>query len=486
MKTHLPTVAIIGRPNVGKSSLWNTLVGDRRAIVSPIPGTTRDTLVEKVEGELYEFLLVDTAGLTSDTGETLEKEIQSQAELALRNADVLIFLLDGRAELTEDDFEIGEKLRRSKKAVIFGVNKLEDGELRDWDVMKLGLGEPMLLSAKTGSGVDELVDAVEKALEKQKFSPVESSEKDEENAPCHLAIVGRPNVGKSMLYNKLLGRERAVVSEIAGTTRDALDTEIEFEGEKPIVLIDTAGMRRPGKTARKPGKKTNDLRDLEFWSRVRSKDAIERADVCAILIDALDGVTHQDAAIAGEILEAGKSIIFCVNKFDLAIEKSRAEAESDERELTEVPMWDEDVEKIRQKYLSYLQQKAKFLPPCPVLFFSAKSGKGLKDFWSTVREVHEARTKRVSTSELNRILPEIVYGHVLPSVGVRQGKIKFVSQVDVAPPKFLFHVNNAKAFHYSYRRYLENKLRDRYGFWGTPLRIEMRDAMEEFKGRRGK
>ncbi|MBT3349222.1 ribosome biogenesis GTPase Der [bacterium] len=482
MQTHLPTVAIIGRPNVGKSTLWNALLGERRAIVSPTPGTTRDSLVTKLEGEVFNFLLVDTAGLTSDTGESLEKEIQAQAELAGRNADVLVFLVDGKAELTQDDFEIVEKLRRARKPVIFAMNKLDDGTIRNWEAMKLGLGEPHILSAKNFLGTDDLIDAIEKHLEKLKFLPAAPEPPTEK---IRLAIVGRPNVGKSSLFNKLLGKAVSVVSGIAGTTRDTLDTEVKFENENPIVLIDTAGLRRPGKTARKPGTK-DDQRDLEFWSRVRSTDAIERADVCAVLIDALDGVTHQDAAIAGKILEAGKSIIFCVNKFDLAIEKSRAREETDERELDEVPMWDEDVDKIRTKYHDYLMQKVKFLPPCPVLFFSAKTGRGLKDFWGTVRELAAERKKRIPTADLNRILPEIVYGHVMPAIGTKRGKIKLVSQVASAPPKFLFHVNNARAFHLSYRRYIENQLRDRYGFFGTPMTIEMRDAMNDFKGRRKK
>lgn len=469
MNKNLPVVAIIGRPNVGKSTLFNTFAGERRAIVSNIAGTTRDSLTERVRGEMYEFILVDTAGLTDDGGDNLEAEIQQQAELALENADVVIFMVDGRAELTKDDLDLAKRMRKSKTPVVFAMNKLDDGTIRNWDAMTMGLGAPIALSALNYAGRDELVDAIEKNLEKAGFRSEEEIAAEEEDSEfLKIAFVGRPNVGKSSLFNKLIGNKRSVVSNIAGTTRDTIDTELEVNGQK-YLLLDTAGLRRPGKIEK----------NLEFWSTVRTRHAIERADVCAILIDAIDGVTHQDLAILGEAVEAGKGIILCVNKFDLARERAKQSDEADDRDLAEVPMWGEEIDKIRDKYIKYLTKKVKFLPWVPVLFFSAKTGRGIQDLFKSASEVKQERMKRVSTAELNRMLPEIYYGHVKPSVGSKIGKLKYCSQVAGEPPKFLFHVNNKEAFHFSYERYLENQIRERYGFFGTPIRIELRDAMGE-------
>jgi GTP-binding protein len=245
---------------------------------------------------------------------------------------------------------------------------------------------------------------------------------------------------------------------------------MEVDGKK-FLLLDTAGLRRPGKVGKQ----------LEFWSTVRTRHALERADVCAILIDAIDGITHQDLSILGEAVEAGKGIILCVNKFDLARDRAKQEEEVDTRDLAEVPMWGEDLDKIRGKYIKYLTSKVKFLPWVPVLFFSAKTGRGTKDLFKSAVEVKSEREKRISTAELNRILPEIFFGHVKPSVGTKMGKLKYCSQVTSAPPKFIFHVNNVEAFHFSYERYLENQLRERYGFFGSPIRIELRDAMKDKK-----
>ncbi len=470
MNKNLPIVAIIGRPNVGKSTLFNTFVGERRAIVSNIAGTTRDAITERVHGDLYDFLLVDTAGLTDDEGDSLEAEIQQQAELALSQADIVVFMLDGRAELTKDDLELAKRMRESKTPVIFCMNKLDDGVIRNWDCLQLGLGEPLALSALNYAGRDVLTDRIETALGKAGFKP-EAIRAEEENPNIiKIALVGRPNVGKSSLFNTLIGTQRSVVSERAGTTRDTIDTELQVGGTD-FLLLDTAGLRRPGKVGKQ----------LEFWSSVRTRHAIERSDVCAVLIDAIDGITHQDLSILGEAVEAGKGIILCVNKFDLARDRAKQGEKVDTRDLAEVPMWGEDLDKIRSKYLKYLTSKVKFLPWVPVLFFSAKTGRGTKDLFKSAIEVKAEREKRIPTADLNRILPEIFFGHVKPSVGTKMGKLKYCSQVTSRPPKFIFHVNNTEAFHFSYERYLENQLRERYGFFGSPIRIELRDAMGKRK-----
>jgi len=265
-----------------------------------------------------------------------------------------------------------------------------------------------------------------------------------------------------------------VVSNVAGTTRDSIDTEFTDEEGQEYIFIDTAGVRKRGKIEK----------NFEFWSYVRTNQSIERADVCILLIDALDGVTHQDLVLAGKAVEAGKGIIIGVNKFDLSIEKSRAKEETDERELEEVPMWDEEVSNIRDKYLHYLSRKIKFLSWAPVLFFSGKTGKGVKDIFTSIKGCAKERTRRVPTGALNLFVKDIYYDHVAPSQGTKLGKLKYASQVAIDPPKFIFFVNNKDAFHFSYIRYIENKLRKKYGFMGTPLQIELRDSMGNRRSRR--
>lgn len=473
------TVAIIGRPNVGKSTLFNALIGARKSIVSDIPHTTRDSVTEKVTTENYDFWLVDTAGLSDhDEKNELEGEIQNQARVAIKNADVILFLLDGKSELTSDDLDIAEQMRKSKTPTLFVINKIDDGdETRSADFMKLGLGLPAVISAKNFYGVWELEDMIEEKLKKDKFATRDQLAKKEELEPSDsikIAFVGRPNVGKSSCINACLKKNKVVVSSVAGTTRDAVDIDFtdKASGQK-FTFIDTAGLRRPGKVEK----------DLEFWSTVRTRRAIESADICIVLIDALDGVTHRDLAVAGEVMEAGKGVIFGVNKFDLVREKARTEDETDEREVEEIKMWGEDINKIRDNYLHYLSTKIPFARWAPVLFFSAKTGKGVDEILTSAVNVHKEIGKRISTAELNRLVPEIMFGHVRPSVGTKIGKIKYISQVDVAPPKFCFFVNNAEAFHFSYRRYIENKIREKYGFFGTPINIQFKDSMEKFKGR---
>jgi GTP-binding protein len=502
MKKDLPIVAIIGRPNVGKSSLFNAFIGERRSIVSEIAGTTRDSLMEQINdlGKIP-FWVVDTAGLSDFGDNNLENEIQIQAQVAMENADLILWVVDGRNELTEDDYIIADKLRRSKTPILFIANKIDDGDpSKAYEFMELGFGMPETISAKNNFGFWDFAERLQKQLVEMGYNAKDYAETEFENnedrrdedpdKPIKIAFIGRPNVGKSSLLNQLVGQNRSVVSDVSGTTRDSIDmdlfwdleknciaTEVDREANpaqvKPFKLIDTAGVRKPGKIGRQ---------NFEFWSSVRTMRSIERADICAILIDALDGVTHQDLVLAGKIVKAGKGIVLCVNKFDLIKEKSQAKEETDEREIAEIKMWGEDLDKIRKDYMWYLHQKIAFLPWAPVLFFSAKTGKGVKDLLGTVVGIAEQRRKRVTTANLNRYIPEIYYGHVLPSAGTKKGKIKMVQQVDSNPPKFLFFVNNIAAFHFTYKRYVENKIREKYGFFGTPIIIEFRDAMARYRG----
>ncbi len=466
MKKETPIVAIIGRPNVGKSTLFNSFIGERRAIVSEFAGTTRDSLMVKIIdlGEIP-FWLVDTAGL-SDFGEnTLENEIQLQVEISMENADLILWIVDGKEELTQDDYLVAEKLRKGNTPVIFVANKIDDGNKdKTFELAELGFGLPETISAKNNFGFWEFAEKLQKKIKDLGFAKKEK-EKDEDT--IRVAFIGRPNVGKSSLLNSILGKKRAVVSEVAGTTRDSIDEYYTGEDGQEYCFIDTAGMRKRGKIEK----------NFEFWSSVRTLRSIERADICILLIDALDGVTHQDMALAGKVIEAGKGLVLGVNKLDLMLEKSHTEEETDERELGEIKMWGEELDKIRQNYMYYLKQKIQFAPWAPALFFSAKTNRGVKDILPTIKGIFKERKKRISTSDLNLFVPEVYFSHVIPMSGNKKGKIKYASQVDNSPPKFLFFVNNTQAFHWSYKRYLENNLRKKYGFFGTPIIVEFRDAM---------
>ena len=475
MKTQTtPIVTIIGRPNVGKSTLFNALAGQRKAIVSDIPGTTRDSLMEKISHvDEMPFWLVDTAGLSNEKGESIEQEIQMQVQVSLENADLILFLVDGKKELTADDHYVIEKLRKSKVPLIFAANKIDDGnESLTYELSKTGLGLPLAISAKNYTAIWDLQDNIQAALREAGFSQETLLEPAiTKDSDClHVTFIGRPNVGKSSLLNHLLGKKRVVVSDVAGTTRDAIDTEFTDKDGQAYCFLDTAGLRKPGKLGR----------GLEFWASVRTTKAIERCDVCVLLIDALEGVTHQDLTVAGKALKLGKGIIIGVNKFDLVLEQAKQKEETDTREVPEVKMWGEKVEDIKRNYLAYLQRKISFLPWAPILFFSAKTGKGTPEILDSAKGVFKERQKRIPTAELNRWIPEVYYGHVAPTQGTKKGKIKYLSQVDINPPKFMFFVNNQRAFHFTYERYLENKIREKYGFFGTPIQIELKDSMEQF------
>ena len=435
-----PVVALVGRPNVGKSTLFNRLVGERMAIVEDVPGTTRDRLYGETEWAGVPFIVVDTGGLADDPRDQMVSAIRAQAELAMREADVIVLLVDAVAGLTGADEDVAEQLRVTKKPVVLAVNKADNPErrLNAVEFYSLGLGEPMPISAIHGMGTGDLLDRVVEML------PV--TPEAEEDTSIKIAIVGRPNVGKSSLLNRLIGQERSIVSDIPGTTRDAIDTRIRFQ-EEDITLIDTAGIRRRGKV--EPG--------IEKYSVLRSMRAIERADVSLLLLDAVDGITAQDSHVAGYIIQEGKSVVVIVNKWDLI--------EKDSNTLHE--------------YAKQVRQELNFLDYVPVLFISARSGQRVNTVLPTALRVYEARFQRVPTSELNRLLQDAVAHHPPPSKGTARLKFYYATQVGVDPPRFVFFVNDHRLVHFSYERYLENLLRERYSFEGTPIRIAFRTRERE-------
>jgi GTP-binding protein len=458
MKKRKPVVALVGRPNVGKSTLFNRLVGKRTAIIEDLPGTTRDRLYGESDWNGIGFVVIDTGGLeTQSTAEYRSQipgaeplaqdsarfvdEIQNQAQLAIEEADVIIFVVDGKDGLTAADQELAEVLRQTVKPIFVAVNKAESQErqLNAAEFWALGLGEPVPISAYHSIGVADLLDEMVKVLPDY---PAE----EEEDESIGIAIIGRPNVGKSSLLNALLGQERAIVSEIAGTTRDPIDTEITYEGQK-ITLIDTAGIRRRGKVD--PG--------IEKYSVLRSMQGIDRADVALLLIDATEGVTAQDAHVAGYVLEKQKSVVVVVNKWD-ALEK-------DSNTMVE--------------YTRQVRQELKFLDYVPVLFISAKTKQRIHTVLPTALAVAAERYHRIPTSELNRLIQE-AYDRTPPGSKLgRRLRIYYATQADVAPPTFILFVNDPELAHFSYQRYLENQLREYHPYLGTPLRIFMRKRTQK-------
>ena len=447
-----PLVALVGRPNVGKSSLFNRLVGERMAVTDEIPGTTRDRLLAEFEWRGALFRVVDTGGIevyqpkgTRDERPLAEgsaefvPQIRAQALMAISDADVVVMVVDGVAGITAADEEIAEILRRSDKPVFVAVNKIDDLRRSDnaLEFYGLGLGEVFAVSAIHGLGVGDLLDGVYHSVEMLVSMPDEP----EEEPHLRIAIVGRPNVGKSSLVNRLLGEDRVIVSPVAGTTRDAIDSEITFHNE-PVTLIDTAGIRRRGKI--EPG--------VEKYSVIRAIDAVERCDVALLLIDGTEGVTDQDTHIAGYILDAGKSVVLIVNKWD-AVEKDNHTLHEFERTLRE---------------------RFDFLPDPPVLFISALTGQRIHQVLEAARAVYESRYMRIPTSTLNKIVRDAMQLHTPPIRGSRRLKILYASQVATAPPLILFHVNEPKLVHFTYRRFLENQIRQHYPFPGTPIRLSFR------------
>lgn len=451
-------VALVGRPNVGKSTLFNRLSGERLAVVDDTPGTTRDRLVAEAEWHGIHFDIVDTGGidpthlgravpLSVGSADYIE-EIKVQAQQAARDADGIIFLVDGESGLSPADHEVAEILRRNQgdrdgepwPPIILAVNKCENEKRRAAAIefYELGLGEPHPISALHGTGVGNLLDLLFEAL--QEFIRIPEDEMGEDFA-VNIAIVGKPNVGKSSLLNKLLGEERVIVSPIPGTTRDAIDTTLTYHGEK-IRLIDTAGIRRRGKI--EPG--------VEKYSVLRTLKAIERADVVALLIDAAEGVSAQDTHIAGMILDKMKSVIVIVNKWD-AIQK--------------------DTETMHN-FTQHIRIELNFLDYVPILFLSAKTGQRVGQVIPTALQIQEERVRRIQTSEINRVIRDALNAHAPPSKAGKRLKIYYGSQVRTDPPTFLFHVNDPRLVHFSYMRFLENRIRSRFGFTGTPLRLSFR------------
>jgi GTP-binding protein len=460
-----PLVAIVGRPNVGKSTFFNRMIGERVAIVEDMPGTTRDRLYGDTDWNGRDFTLIDTGGLelgtdipvgqvglTGQPGDIM-KHVMAQAQLAIEEADVIVFMVDARAGITAADEEVAELLRRTKKPVILGANKA-DNAARRMDAVEfyaLGLGEPIVLSAIQGVGTGDLLDAIVEAL-----PPAEEMEEEEEDERPHIAIVGRPNVGKSSLLNAFLGFQRSIVSEVPGTTRDAIDTEFEFEGRK-LVLIDTAGIRRRGRVG--PG--------VEKYSVLRSSRAIERCDVAVLVIDASEGLAAQDTHIAGEIHEQAKGVVVVVNKWDLAQAQRRAEREG------EFPKPEDEIASA-EYYRRILMEGLKFIPYAPVIFTSAKTGYHVQSLLETVLSVADVRYLRVSTSRLNEVVQSAVRHHNPTVFRNKTLKIYYATQTQVNPPTFVFFVNDPEALHFSYERYLENQLRAAFGFKGTGIRLHFR------------
>jgi GTP-binding protein len=451
-----PVVALVGRPNVGKSSLFNRLAGERLAVVDEKPGTTRDRLVAEAEWQGVAFDIVDTGGIdptTSGGGPPLSldsadyiPQIRSQAEMAAREADAILFLVDGESGLTPADHEVADILRRRHPPdadgpmapVLLVVNKCESAERRDRAVefYALGMGDPFPISALHGTRTGDLLDQLIEVLGR---APATSEEDDD--LSVKIAILGRPNVGKSSLLNRLLGEERVLVSPIPGTTRDAVDTHLTYHGT-PVTLIDTAGIRRRGRI--EPG--------VEKYSVLRALKALERADVALLLVDAVDGVTAQDAHIAGMVLDKYKSVVVVVNKWDLVAK--------DEHTLL--------------AFTTKVREQLNFLDYVPLLFISALTGQRVHQVLPTALRVQEERLRRIPTGELNRLLQQALGTHAPPTRSGRPLKIYYVSQVRTDPPTFLFHINDRGLLHFTYIRYLENRLREAYGFLGTPLRLSFR------------
>lgn len=467
-----PLVAIVGRPNVGKSTFFNRMIGERLAIVEDMPGTTRDRLYGDTDWNGREFTLIDTGGLELGSGipvgqvgltgqpGDLMNHVMDQAQLAIDEADVIVFMVDARSGITAADEEVADLLRRTKKSVILAVNKADNAKLRQDAVefYALGLDDPIEISSIQGTGTGDLLDRIVECL-----PAAEELEDEEDEEIPRIAIVGRPNVGKSSLLNAVLGYQRSIVSDVPGTTRDAIDTMLEFEGRK-IRLIDTAGIRRRGRVS--PG--------IEKFSVLRSTRALERADVALLLIDATEGITAQDTHIAGEIVEQAKGVVIIVNKWDLAQEQRRKEREG------EYPRPDDEIDSA-DAYRDMIKEEFKFIPYAPVVFASAKTGYHVKSLLETALKISEMRFLRVPTSRLNQLLQEAIRRHDPTVIRNKPLKIYYVTQTSVNPPTFVFFVNNPEGVHFSYERYLENRLREEFSFYGTPIRLIFRPRTKEEK-----
>ena len=437
-----PIVAIVGRPNVGKSTLFNVIAGDSIAIVKDTPGVTRDRIYADCSWLNYNFTLIDTGGIEPDSSDVILSQMRDQAQIAIDTADVIIFLVDVRQGLTDADGKVADMLRRSQKPVVLCVNKVDSFKKMEADVYEfynLGIGDPIPVSASNHQGVGDLLEAVSDHFKK------DGSESDDDDRP-RIAIVGRPNVGKSSIVTRLVGEKRVIVSDIAGTTRDAIDTPLKRNGRE-YILIDTAGLRRKSKIHE----------DLERYSIIRTVTAVERADVVVMVIDAAEGVAEQDAKIAGIAHERGKGVIIAVNKWD-AVEKD-----------------DKTIYKMTEK----IKQTLAYMPYAEFVFISAKTGQRLDKLFELIDMIIENQSMRIATGVLNEILAEAVAMQQPPSDKGRRLKIFYMTQISVKPPTFVVFVNDKKLMHYSYTRYIENQIRNAFGFRGTPLRFIIRERKED-------
>ena len=437
-----PIVAIVGRPNVGKSTLFNVLAGEKISIVKDTPGVTRDRIYADVSWLDREFTLIDTGGIEPDSRDIILSQMREQAQIAIDTADVILFLTDVRQGLQDADAKVADMLRRSGKPVVLVVNKVDsfDKFMADvYEFYNLGIGDPIPISASSRLGLGDMLDALIAHF------PEHAGEEEEDERP-RVAIVGKPNVGKSSIINKLLGEQRVIVSDIAGTTRDAIDTEVVHDG-KEYVFIDTAGLRRKNKIKE----------ELERYSIIRTVTAVERADVVLVVIDATEGVTEQDAKIAGIAHERGKGIIIVVNKWD-AIEKN---------------------DRTMREYEAKIRQTLSYMPYAEIMYVSALTGQRLSKLYDMIDMVIENQTLRIATGVLNEIMTEAVAMQQPPSDKGKRLKLYYITQVSVKPPTFVIFVNDKELMHFSYTRYLENKIREAFGFRGTSLKFFIRERKEK-------
>lgn len=435
-------VAVVGRPNVGKSTLFNTIAGKQISIVQDTPGVTRDRIYAEGNWLNYYFTMVDTGGIEPISDDILLKQMRSQAELAIETADVIIFVTDVKSGVVDADYEVAEMLRRSKKPIVLCVNKVDSIKKYGNDIYEfyqLGLGEPFPVSAANHLGLGDLLDEVVKHFPKEGLE-------EEENGTLKIALIGKPNVGKSSLTNKLLGENRVIVSDIAGTTRDAIDTEVTYNGT-PYIFIDTAGLRRKGKVTE----------DIERYSVIRTVAAVDRADICIVLIDAVEGITDGDTRIAGIAHESGKGVIIAVNKWDL-VEKN---------------------DKTMQEFTKQLKEKFAYMDYAEYLFISAETGQRIHKIYELVNMIHDNQVMRIKTGVLNEILARATAMKQPPSDKGKRLKLFYITQASVAPPTFVIFVNDRELMHFSYTRYIENQIRENFGFRGTPIRFIIRERGED-------
>ena len=437
-----PIVAIVGRPNVGKSTLFNVLAGEKISIVQDTPGVTRDRIYADINWLDYNFTLIDTGGIEPESDNIILKSMREQAEIAIETADVILFMTDVRQGMVDDDAKVADMLRRSKKPIVLVVNKVDSFEKFMPDVYEfynLGLGDPRPISGSSRLGIGDMLDEVVSHFN-------ESAKDDTEDERPRIAIIGKPNVGKSSIINKLLGEDRVIVSDIAGTTRDAVDTEIVRNGRE-YVFIDTAGLRRKSKIKE----------DIERYSIIRTVSAVERCNVAVLVIDATEGITDQDAKIAGIAHDRGKGMIIAVNKWD-AIEKN---------------------DKTIYKFTEEIRNKLSYMPYAELLFISAQTGQRLPKLFETIDAVIENHSLRIATGVLNEIMSEAVAMQQPPSDKGKRLKLYYITQVSVKPPTFVIFVNDKELMHFSYTRYIENRIRESFGFRGTPLKFIIRERKEK-------